>query len=164
MTATVASAGMPFVPEDFEPPHELDAGAFRLVPLDVGHNASDHAAWTASIAHIRATPGFEGLDWPPKEGMPLERNRKDIARHAADFAARTGFTYTVLAPGGDEVIGCLYLYPDRDGGHDVHARSWVRARDAHLDAPLYAAVSAWLADCWPFERVRYTARGTARRA
>jgi len=147
-----------FVPADFEPPRELALERFRLVPLGVEHNASDHAAWSASIAHIRATPGFESTDWPPLDGMSLEANRGDRASHARDFAERTGFTYTVLKRGTDEVIGCLYIYPAKSAEHDVEVRSWVRADVAELDAPLHAAVTRWLAERWPFERVRYAER------
>jgi hypothetical protein len=147
-----------FVPADFEPPPELALERFHLVPLGVEHNASDHAAWSASIAHIRATPGFESTDWPPLDGMSLEANRGDLAGHARDFDERTGFTYTVLKPGTDEVIGCLYIYPARSGEHDAEVRSWVRADVAELDAPLYAEVTRWLAERWPFERVRYAVR------
>jgi hypothetical protein len=147
-----------FVPDDFVPPRELVRPEFHLVPLAVAHNASDHAAWTSSIPHIRATPGFEGHDWPPADGMSLEANRADLARHARDFEERKGFTFTVLAPGTEDVIGCLYIYPARDGEHDAQVRSWVRADVAELDAPLYAAVSRWLAEQWPFARVRYAAR------
>ena len=148
----------PFVPDDFAPPRELAGDRFRLVPLGVEHNASDHAAWTSSMEHIRATPGFESHDWPPAEGMSLEANRSDLDGHARDFAARTGFTFTVLAPGSDDVIGCVYIYPAKDGEHDAQVRSWVRADVAELDAPLHAAVSAWLDAAWPFRRVRYAAR------
>lgn len=147
-----------FVPADFDPPRELVLEQFHLVPLGVEHNVSDHAAWTSSIAHIRATPGFESTDWPPTDGMSLDANRDDLAGHARDFAERTGFTFTVLKPGSDEVIGCLYIYPAKDGEHDAQVRSWVRADVAELDAPLHAAVSRWLAERWPFERVRYAAR------
>ena len=68
-----------------------------IEPLDVRHNLADHAAWTSSIAHIRATPGFAGRTWPDAP-MSLEENAGDLARHARDFADRTGFTYTVLDP------------------------------------------------------------------
>ena len=147
-----------FVPAEFEPPRELALPEFHLVPLGVEHNASDHAAWTSSIPHIRATPGFEGSDWPPLEGMSLAANRGDLEGHARDFADRTGFTFTVLAPGTEDVIGCLYIYPAKDGDHDAQVRSWVRADVAELDAPLHAAVSRWLAERWPFRRVRYADR------
>ena len=105
---------LPFVPESFTVPAGLAGPAFRLVALGPEHNASDHAAWSASIAHIRATPGFAGHDWPPVQGMSLDENRADLERHARDFADRAGFTYTVLAPETDDVLGCVYIYPSRD--------------------------------------------------
>jgi len=147
-----------FVPKDFEPPRELVLPEFHLVPLGPEHNESDHAAWTSSIAHIRATPGFESRDWPPVEGMSLDDNRADLEAHARDFADRTGFTFTVLRPRTEEVIGCLYIYPATDSDYDAQVRSWVRADVAKLDAPLHAAVSGWLSERWPFERVSYADR------
>ena len=151
---------MPFVPESFDVPAGLATGEFRLVPLGAEHNESDYAAWTTSLEHIHATPGFADHPWPPDDGMPLEQNRAELEAHARDFAARTGFTYTVLAPAGDDVLGCVYIYPARDGEHDAAVRSWVRASDAALDAPLHDAVSRWLAQRWPFERVAYAARSS----
>ena len=147
---------MSFVPDSFEVPRGLSTDTFRLVPLGPEHNESDHAAWTASIQHIRATPGFAGRSWPP-DAMTLAQNRSDLIAHARDFEQRTGFTYTVLAPDRDEVIGCVYIYPAHDGA-DV--RSWVRASDAELDAPLHDAVARWLAERWPFERVDYASRSS----
>jgi hypothetical protein len=152
----MSSAG--FVPADFDPPRELVLPAMHLVPLGVEHNESDHAAWTSSIAHIRATPGFESAEWPPIEGMSLDANRGDLREHARDFVERTGFTFTVLRPGTNEVIGCVYIYPAKKDEHDAQVRSWVRADVAELDARLHASVSTWLADRWPFDRVLYADR------
>jgi hypothetical protein len=156
VSAAVTADG--FVPADFDPPRELALPEFHLVPLGAEHNESDHAAWMSSIAHIQATPGFESTDWPPSEGMSLDANRADLEGHARDFAERNGFTFTVLAPGSREVIGCVYIYPAKDADHDAQVRSWVRADMAHLDGPLHAAVSRWLGERWPFRRVRYADR------
>src|SRR5918999_4001616 len=155
----MGSAG--FVPADFEPPRELVLPAMYLVPLGAEHNESDHAAWTSSIAHIRATPGFESAEWPPVGGMSLDANRGDLEEHARDFVERTGFTFTVLRPGTTEVIGCLYIYPAKDADHDAQVRSWVRADLAELDGPVRAAVSRWLVERWPFERPIYADRPMA---
>lgn len=144
----------PFVPDDFEVPLELTTDRFRLEPLGPEHNERDHEAWMSSIAHIRMTPGFPHGNWPT--AMSAEQNLADLERHAADFADRTGFTYSVLD--GDEVIGCVYLYPTGDGEHDVEARSWVRESHAELDAVLWEAVSAWLAHDWPFRHPLYEPR------
>lgn len=145
-----------FVPEGFSPPAGLDGPGFRLEPLGPEHNEQDHAAWSGSMAHISATPGFEGRRWP--HPMSADQNLEDLRRHRRDFEARTGFTYTVLLPGTDEVIGCVYIYPLADGEPGADVRSWVTEGHAELDVPLYDAVSTWLASDWPFARVEYAAR------
>jgi Protein of unknown function (DUF664) len=143
-------AGHRFVPEGFVPPTPLLNESFKLEPLGPQHNEADHAAWMSSIDHIRATPGYPDGDWPPVGGMTLEDNLADLTRHADDFAARRGFTFTVLEP-GDDVIGCVYLYPAADE-HDVVAQSWVRADRADLDTPLADAVADWIESEWTWKR------------
>ena len=145
-----------FVPASFIVPRELVTEEFRLEPLGPQHNMADFDAWTSSINHIRATPGFGGT-WPDP-GMALEENLADLRRHAQDFAQRSGFTYTVLARGSGQIIGCVYIYPlaSADGAADV--RSWVRADQADLDGALHDAVSAWLNEAWPFTTVSYAPR------
>jgi hypothetical protein len=142
-----------FVPADFKVPRGLATPLFRLEPLGPEHNERDYAAWSSSVEHIHASPGFEGHRWPHE--MSLEENLRDLERHARDFADRTGFTYTVLEPDGADVIGCVYIYPDREGVADARVRAWVRADQAKLDLPLRRAVGEWLAAGWPFERVEY---------
>ena len=141
-----------FVPQEFEPPTSLVTDDFVLEPLGPQHNASDHAAWSSSIEHIHATPGYPDGSWPPVDGMSLEDNLADLTRHAADFEARRGFTFTVLDPRSREVIGCVYLYPTASDEHDVQVQSWVRADRAGLDQPLADAVAAWLETDWPWVR------------
>jgi hypothetical protein len=144
---------VPFVPDDFQPPLELVADGFLLEPLGPQHNEDDYDAWSSSIEHIRATRGYADSRWP--RPMTLDENRADLERHARDFAARSGFTYTVLDPDTRGVIGCLYIYPDTQGEHDAVVQSWVRATHADRDAALRALVSRWLAEVWPFERISY---------
>ena len=146
-----------FIPAGFEPPHRLTAPGMELEPLGPEHNERDYAAWTSSMEHIGATPGFVGGNWPRE--MTLDENRADLQRHADDFRNRTGFTYTVLDPASRDVIGCVYIYPRPDGDHDARTLSWVRASHAQLDTPLWRAVSEWLASDWPFDRVEYAPRG-----
>jgi hypothetical protein len=87
--------------------------------------------------------------------MSLEENAADLARHARDFANRTGFAYTVLDPASRDVIGCVYFYPPLRDGYDVDVRSWVRADRAELDKSLYDLVRRWLAESWPFRKPDY---------
>jgi hypothetical protein len=142
-----------FVPDGFEPPAGVATERFVLEPLGPEHNECDYEAWTSSIEHIRATPGFDASSWPHE--MTLDDNRRDLERHAQDFVARRGFTYTVLDPASRAVIGCVYIYPDKKGGSDAAVASWLRASHGQLDSALRALVSGWLTEAWPFERVAY---------
>ena len=145
----------PLVPDDFDAPRSLDGTGFRLEPLGPEHNERDHEAWMSSIEHIRSTPGFPDRDWP--RPMSLERNLEDLVRHARDFQERKGFTYTVLD--GEDVIGCVYIYPSKDPGHDAEVSSWVTERRADLDRVVWAAVTDWLRTAWPFANPSYAERG-----
>jgi hypothetical protein len=144
------------VPPEFEVPLGIETPEFVLEPLGPEHNDRDYVAWTSSIEHIAATPGFPWGTWPRE--MTSDENRADLEQHADDFRDRRGFTYTVLDPASRDVIGCVYVYPARDPGHDAAARSWVRKSHAHLDVPLWRSVSDWLAADWPFADVHYAPR------
>jgi hypothetical protein len=105
------------------------------------------------MEHIRRSPGFAEGSWPRQ--MSLDENRDDLERHARDFVDGTGFTFTVL-DADDEVIGCVYVYPARDGVHDANVKSWVRESEAALDDALRRAIADWLTSrAWPFERPLY---------
>ena len=142
---------MTLVPDDFEVPLRLETPSLVLEPLGPEHNERDYEAWTSSIDHIRATPGFAGRTWPHL--MTLEENLDGLEAHRAEFEARTAFAYTVLDPRAEEVIGCVYVDRDASRAGGVTVRSWVRATHAHLDEPLRATVTAWLERDWPFASV-----------
>jgi hypothetical protein len=145
-----------FVPPDFETPRGLETPEFVLEPLGPQHNEQDYGAWTSSMEHIAATPGFPDGSWPRE--MTRDENRADLQRHADDFRNQKGFTYTVLDPGGRDVIGCVYIYPLPDNDYAASVLSWVRTSHAHLDTPLWRAVTEWLESDWPFATVAYARR------
>jgi RimJ/RimL family protein N-acetyltransferase len=145
-----------FVPADFEVPTRLETQQFTLEPLGPEHNERDYDAWTSSMDHIHATPGWEESSWPRE--MTPEENHGDLERHAEDFRRRRGFTYTVLSIPDGDVVGCVYIYPLPDSEYEARVLSWVRASRAELDVPLWRAVGEWIAHDWPFEKVDYAAR------
>ncbi len=94
--------------------------------------------------------------------MSLADNLADLVAHADHFERRVGFTYTVLDPATEEVIGCVYIYPDSaDASVDAKVNSWVRADRRELDVELWRTVLDWLGKAWPFERIRYDERPSA---
>ncbi len=146
------------MPEGFEPPSSFSGDGWRLEPLGPEHNEADHEAWTSSVDHIRATPGFVGRRWP--HPMTIGENLDDLRQHADGFANRREFTYTVLDD-ADDVIGCVYVLPDLE--HDrldaAYLRCWVRADHRELDGRLRSTVLTWLREDWPFRNVRVDTPG-----
>ena len=142
-----------FIPDDFQAPNSFTGPGFTLEPLGPEHNERDYEAWTSSMDHIHATPGSWG-SWP--RPMTLEENMGDMEMHAREFVDGEAFTYSVLD--GPDVIGCLYIYPDRDGESDAFVSSWVRESRAEMDIVVWRAVTEWLETSWPFQTFRYAAR------
>jgi hypothetical protein len=81
-------------------------------------------------------------------GKPLRPSPPRRGLHSG-----AGYTFTVLNPGDNDVIGCVYLYPSPSEEWDVKVQSWVRADRSSLDLPLADAVARWLATDWPWERL-----------
>lgn len=149
--------GPSFVPPGFEVPLSYVWSDFHLEPLGEQHNERDHDAWMSSIDHIRSTPGFspqEEPSWPV--AMTLEKNLEDLVRHAKDFQERKGFTYSILE--GDDVIGCIYVYPTRKPGRDAEISSWVRESRAEMDATVREELATWIDEAWPFSSPSYAGR------
>ncbi len=97
---------------------------------------------------------MEQLDWPAP--MTLEDNLADMVMHAGEFTDRTSFTYSILD--GDEVIGCVYIYPAKSDDFDAHVRSWVTSSRPEMDKVVWESLSGWLTEAWPFRTFLYSAR------
>jgi hypothetical protein len=145
---------MSFVPDDFTVPTTFTGTGFCLEPLGPEHNERDHQAWMSSVDHIKSTPGFQGRSWPAP--MSLEKNLADLEMHARHFENREGFTYSILD--GDEVIGCVYIYPSNDETSDADIKSWVTASRSEMDETVWRELSDWLNNVWPFQSFEYAAR------
>jgi nitroreductase len=151
----VGEMSQTFVPAAFEVPSSFEGPGFRLEPLGPEHNGRDHEAWMSSIEHIRSTPGFgPDRNWP--KPMSLEANLADLEMHARHFADREGFTYSILD--GDDVIGCVYIYPVTEPDHDASVSSWVRESRAEMDRVVYRSLATWVDEGWPFKTPYYAAR------
>ena len=142
-------------------PAPLQTAMFVLEPLGPEHNEADHRAWTQSIDHIRATPGFAAQDWGSDDWpvpMSSEQNLRDLVTHRREFDGGEAFAYSVLDGDVHEIIGCVYVDPDSTGAADAMVRCWVTAERASLDHELADAVRRWIIDAWPLKSVRFPGR------
>lgn len=150
----------PWLPAPTPIPQGLTGDGWLLRPLTVHDAVKDYDAVMSSRAQLWELFG-PGSGWP-LESLTLEQDLIDLAWHQKEFQLRTSFTYTVVTPDGERVLGCVYVMPppplaaDRDA--DVY--HWVRSseRASSLDAELARRLAQWFADEWPFERVAYPGR------
>jgi RimJ/RimL family protein N-acetyltransferase len=152
--------GSPLVPDEFEVPLGLETDRLRLRPLLASDAVKDFEAVMTSAERLKSVFRPGGV-WP--DGLTLEQNLKELAWHEIEFQKRRSFAYTVVSLDESQVLGCLYLYPTRRGGHDVEVNLWVRASEAEtgLDDHLYQSVRRWIAEAWPFRKPAYPGREIA---
>ena len=145
-----------FVPGDIEISTGFETANFRLRPITVADAEKDYEAVMESIGLIHAA--LLNDRWPT-DSFTLEQNRNDLAKHERQFEQRKSFTFTVVSPDEDRVLGCVYINKGRRGP-DAAVFMWVRqsSYDDGLDPVLESAVREWVEREWPFEWVVYPGR------
>lgn len=160
--SAMAQSNYPFVADDYDVPDGFNTAEFRLRMLTVNDAVKDYAAVMSSVEHLKNV--WPGSAWP--DGLTLEQDIIDLGWHQREFMNRTSFAYTVMTLNETTVLGCVYVDPTRKRGYDTEVFLWVRASELErgLDARLFAAVKAWLADEWPFENPGFPGRDTSWKA
>lgn len=149
----------PLVPADFDVPARLEAPRFLLRMLTIHDLVKDYDAVMTSVDHLQSGySAITGSTWP--EGLTLEEDLIDLGWHQREFTLRSSFAYTVMAPDESVCLGCVYINPTLKQGYDAMVVLWARASElgSGLDAELYDAVKAWVAEDWPFDNVAYPGR------
>lgn len=146
----------PIVPPDFSPPQLYLGEGFRIVILNSDLQDLDYK----SVMESKHMLGdiFLGA-WPDDVTSP-EANLRHINEHYEDFLNRTGFTYSVLNPEGNECLGCIYIYPSLKCGFDIATYFWVHARliGTPFEQNFENFLTQWLNSDWPFQNVGYPGR------
>lgn len=101
---------MRFYPPNAPVPEELRTDEFTLRPLTPAHVELDHTTLMTSKKMLRLWSGNPEDGWPDDD-FSVEQNMEDMEWHYSDHLKRIAFTFTVLNPAEDEVIGCIYIVP-----------------------------------------------------
>lgn len=153
-----ASAAKPFVPPAFSVPTLVEAKTFKLVPLGPDLVKIDFDAYMSSIDHLQQT-FTRSTDWP-HANISAADAMLDMQTEQARFQGRVSFAYAVLTPDGQRERGSVYVAPSTVPGYDAVVRMWVTKAeyDAGFDAELYAWVTDWVRQSWPFAKIAYPGR------
>ncbi len=151
---------MAWLSEGFQPPAwvKLPTG-HHLRPIRETDVDIDYPAVMGSRERLWAKYG-EAWDWPPAD-MSYEADRKDLARHEAEIAAREAFAYAVLDEDETELLGCVYIDPpdaDSPPGSDAVVSWWLvdAAAGADLERALAKFMPGWLTETWGFGSVHFS--------
>jgi hypothetical protein len=150
---------MAWLPDAFVPPDrvELPTG-HHLRPIREADVAIDYPAVMGSRERLWEKYGG-AWGWPPAD-MSYEDDRRDLARHEAEIAARETFNYAVFDAGETALFGCVYVDPPDESspaGTDAVVSWWVvdTAVGSELERTLDGFVPRWLAEAWGFRSVAY---------
>eukprot|EP01062_Namystynia_karyoxenos_P069373 TRINITY_DN64886_c0_g1_i1.p1 TRINITY_DN64886_c0_g1~~TRINITY_DN64886_c0_g1_i1.p1 ORF type:complete len:540 (+),score=151.71 TRINITY_DN64886_c0_g1_i1:74-1621(+) len=152
-----------FVPPNFIPPAELRTEHMQLRMLGPADVEKDFEAVTSSLKSLRSV--FAPSDTWPRDGITLEENRLDLARHQREFELRLAFAYTVFDSKNERCLGSVYVSPATRAGFAAECLLWVRDSERPaLEAELEAACRAWLesrawAEAFPAAAVCFPGRG-----
>ncbi len=143
----------PFDPA-FTPPLLLETARMRLEPLGPAVNVLDFEACQRSREHLSTTMQWGG--WP-EATMTLEDNLRDLVRHLDEFDEHEAYAYTVLAPEGEPVIGCVYLDPAEGDPRGMVMHFWVTEDQlaTGLDTHLVTTVLEEVERHWPVDNVSF---------
>ncbi|MBB1415937.1 hypothetical protein H5187_01495 [Pseudoalteromonas sp. SG44-1] len=141
-----------FVSTDFNPPEALQTTAFYFTPLNEQVVELDFTAVMLSVPQLKGIFATKP-DWP-KADMTLEENRQSLAQHAAEFNEKKAFAYAILNPKKTRCLGSVYIDPGVNNEFDSEITFWLRNDSQELNNTLRLCILHWLAEHWPFERVR----------
>lgn len=149
---------MPWLPAGFEHPRRVPVDdRHHLRPIREADTGIDYPAVMGSRERLWSRYG-EVWGWPPTT-MTFEQDREDLARHEREIAAHESFNYALLDEGETRLLGCVYVDPPEPGDEpaDAVVSWWVvdEVAGSDLERALDDLVPRWLAEAWPFQRVRW---------
>lgn len=139
--------------EGFETPQRVDLPTgHHLRPIRESDVEIDYPAVMAAREKLWAKYGA-AWGWPPAD-MTYEQDREDLKHHEDEIAAQITFNYALLNDDESELLGCVYVDPPADAGHDAVASWW--STDEQLERMLDEFVPSWLRETWGFRAVDYS--------
>lgn len=142
------------VPMHFNVPERVALPLIKLVKVDPAYAEQDYQALLAARLQIRQDLG---TDWPA-DNLTLAENKASLLNDLNAFNQRTNFTYHLLEPGSDRVIGCLYISQRSSAQYQASVYYWLTPEFYQSSAhpAIRAALKQWLNSSWPFEAIDYS--------
>lgn len=142
------------VPADFNIPQQVVLSRLKLLKVDPAYAEQDHQALMAARKQIRQDLGS---DWPA-DNLTLAENKTSLMNDLNAFNQRSNFTYHLLEPASDRVLGCLYISQSSSAQYQASVYYWLipELYQSPLHQTIRADIKKWLSTSWPFTKVDYS--------
>ena len=144
------------IPNEFNAPTEHITEKFVLRPLTIEYVEEDYEVVMSSVDHLYKL--MDNSEWP--KGLSLQENLIDLGWHQREFTLGHSFTYTVLSPESNKIIGCCYIYPSANTQYEVQVFFWIKENllGEGLEPELGITIKNWLEESWPFKTFDFPGR------
>lgn len=152
-----------FWQQEWTVPGKVQSNNLAIRPIKVSDKARFFHSYMTSQKWL-----YKRLGWAwPSEKSTLEQNSTMVDYHLEQAAAKTSFTYVVIDKSDNSVIGAVYMVPvapkrqDRSGisrsSYNAEISWWLlqSAVDNNLHNDLFALLTRWLGDRWPWRQVMF---------
>lgn len=162
LAAMPAKAG-DFWQQQWTVPGEAESNNLIIRPIRESDKARFFHSYMTSQKWL-----YKKLGWAwPSEKSTLEQNSTMVDYHLEQVEQKTAFTYVVLDKSDNSIIGAVYMVPvaserqENSGisksAYNAEVSWWLleSAVDNNLHNDLFALLTRWLGESWPWRQVMF---------
>lgn len=162
LAAMPAKAG-DFWQQQWTVPGEAESNNLIIRPIRESDKARFFHSYMTSQKWL-----YRKLGWAwPSEKSTLEQNSTMVDYHLEQAEQKTAFTYVVLDKSDNSIIGAVYMVPvaperqENSGisksAYNAEVSWWLleSAVDNNLHNDLFALLTRWLGESWPWRQVMF---------
>ncbi|ATZ74575.1 GNAT family N-acetyltransferase [Idiomarina sp. X4] len=162
LAAMPAKAG-DFWQQQWTVPGEAESNNLIIRPIRESDKARFFHSYMTSQKWL-----YKKLGWAwPSEKSTLEQNSTMVDYHLEQAEQKTAFTYVVLDKSDNSIIGAVYMVPvaserqENSGisksAYNAEVSWWLleSAVDNNLHNDLFALLTRWLGESWPWRQVMF---------
>ena len=162
LAAMPAKAG-DFWQQQWTVPGEAESNNLIIRPMRESDKARFFHSYMTSQKWL-----YKKLGWAwPSEKSTLEQNSTMVDYHLEQAEQKTAFTYVVLDKSDNSIIGAVYMVPvaserqENSGisksAYNAEVSWWLleSAVDNNLHNDLFALLTSWLGESWPWRQVMF---------
>lgn len=160
---SASSLSAEFWQANWAAPKEIESDRLLVRPIEEGDAERLFRSYMGSQAYL-----YNRLGWSwPSEKSSIEQSHSMVQLHLKQWRQNSAFTYVVEDQQQDRIIGAVYFVPVpaqrgqsgviQDAQFNAEVTWWLTepAVNANLHNDLFALITQWLQNSWPWQQVLF---------